>query len=172
MAGIQRALPADSRLNDFLIKLDYQTSKNRFWADISMLEACFRIVKETLPRVTLQTASNCHIVRKINQLAIPIATILLILGLAIALAEDATASQQICEEACKINTDGEGGPWQGCKGVCEAARVAIDGCVNECSAVQAAAKFASSLMPGGEQAADAAFSACKIACGKLEVMRF
>ncbi len=30
LAGIQRALPADSRLNDFIIKLDYQTSKNRF----------------------------------------------------------------------------------------------------------------------------------------------
>jgi len=30
MAGIQRALPADSRLNDFLIKLDYQTPKNHF----------------------------------------------------------------------------------------------------------------------------------------------
>ena len=30
MAGIQRALPADSRQNDFVIKLDYQTSKNHF----------------------------------------------------------------------------------------------------------------------------------------------
>jgi hypothetical protein len=30
MAGIQRALPADSRQNDFVIKLDYQTPKNHF----------------------------------------------------------------------------------------------------------------------------------------------
>jgi hypothetical protein len=30
VAGIQRALPADSRQSDFVIKLDYQTSKNHF----------------------------------------------------------------------------------------------------------------------------------------------
>jgi hypothetical protein len=30
MAGVQRSLPADSRQNDFVIKLDYQTPKNHF----------------------------------------------------------------------------------------------------------------------------------------------
>ncbi len=60
VAGIQRALPADSRQYDFVVKLDYQTSKITSQADISMLEACFRIAKEALPPVTPQTVSNCR----------------------------------------------------------------------------------------------------------------